>query len=580
MGDLWRRIGTRDAITWVTVAVYYPLALGATLFGSGAPRGTHVGLLLLASALASTAALAWLGLARLLIFELPARREARIARADPVSQGGQEKDRAEPSRPVLVLCSFAGAVVIRSAATGWLLVAFGLLQQPHFVYRLVASIPSTGVGLAGVAVIVSLARDYSRSLAELRRTQREFGELARSHMRLIEAERTRVIEFAREDLKDRLRGLSRSAAPEALVRVRAAIEELVRPLSRRLNEADPATLAIPMPEIASPGWRAMLRALFSENPLRPISFTVWMTVSSLFAAPMLWGPAEGAVFTIMTAISTLAWSAIGAWGWRRLVRTLHWGWQSLYFSVVALCSGLTVGFASESLSPRIAEHGPAFPWILAALSLLGGWLLATLFALLRQNGALTERRRETERHLHRERVRLHSLYRAEMRSLARVLHGPVQDALSVAGFRIRAAIDAEEPPVAFAELLAEVERSVDAAAARIETVDRQAADSESVLHQIAELWDGLATVRWRLSDAAREALAAHTATRLGFNELVREACANAIRHGEATEIEIFAHEVEISPGLGTRLLEELTLAWRREPGADGTVLTARLLLVD
>lgn len=591
MGDLWRRIGTPDAITWVTVVVYYPAALLSTLFGSGVPREPNLCLLILTSTLASSTALVWLGLARLLIFGFRPGAIPQSYHGDPEHVPGL------PSRPALVLSSFAVAVLIRAGMTDWLLIEFGLAGESHLAYRVVTSIPSTSFVLVALAIIVSLGRDYSRNLAELRRTQREFGELVRSHRGLIEAERARIVEFARRDLEERLRGLSSSAAPDALVRVRAAIEELVRPLSRRLAEADPTSLSVPLPAVPRPGWSATLRSLFAENPIQPLWFTVWLTLSSLFVVPFIWGPREGIFYTVLTAIVTAAVYGAGALGWKSLVRGLPWAAQAVYFSAVAVTTGATIALLGAFFSPAIPTEGPLLAPVLAALLLLGSWMFAALLALRRRTAALIERRREAERHLHRERVRLHSLYRAEMRSLARVLHGSVQDALSVAAFRIRAAIDANETLERFAELLVEVERSVGEAAGHIETVDRQADSAESVLGQIAELWEGLAKVRWRLSAAAREALATNTATRLSFNELVREACSNAVRHGEATRIDIFAHETggelvltvrnvgtpvreDIATGLGTRLLEELTLAWLREPTADGTVLTARLLLVD
>ncbi|MBN9612809.1 MAG: hypothetical protein J0H64_05015, partial [Actinobacteria bacterium] len=497
------------------------------------------------------------------------------------------------SHPAQVLLAFAVALVIRAWLFDTLLLAFGVTEHPRVAYRLISSLPSTGAGLLMLAVAVSLARDYGRSLERIERAQRSFGNLSQGHGALIARERQRVIELARVGLDERLRDLGGEATPEALERVRTAIEDVVQPLSHSLNEGDASE--IDGPEIAGPpaAWGTVLRGIFTSNPIRPLWYTAWFIPAGLLFSVGLWGPTIGIRFTGVLAVTTATVCTIGYWLWPRLFASRSWSAKAWAFSAIALSAGLLLGLSTAWISPRLAESTLGRTAILMAISFIAGWVFAALVSLQRARRIVDQQVVEAEEQLHHARVRLNAQLRAEMRALARTLHGPVQDALSVAAFRIRAALDSGDPSP---RLITEVQASIRETIAQIPAAEREAAEAEEVLSQLALLWDGVTNIDWRLSRAASEALARHTATRSSFNEIVRETCSNAIRHGEAPSVsitgELIGDELELTvrnvgapvaadarTGLGTRLLEELTLSWRREPTPEGTLLTARLPLV-
>lgn len=574
MRDLWRRIGTPDAISWVTVAVFYPMTLVFSLYGSKVPVEDGVGLLVLASLIASTCTVAWLGLARLLVF-------------------GFRPPQPPPVRTIPVLLSFAVALLVRAVVMDRSLMLFGLSDSPHLGYRLISSIPGTGCGLLVLAILVSVGREYRRNLGRLDLLQREFEELEASLPELVETERSRVIELARVGLDERLRDLSREAPPAALERVRTAIEEVVRPLSRQLGEIRVPALSAVEPDTPSYGWGAVARGVFESNPVRPLTYTLWLGGAALLTAPMLWGPVKGLQHAALVTALTLLLCSLAALVWKRWAAGLSRGYQAAVYSAMALVCGAVVGCSSALLLHSTASRAVVLIPMLTAVAVLAGWMFAALFSLLDRCAELRVRLRLVESALHRERVRLNALIRAETRALARTLHGPVQDALSVAGFRIRAALDSSAPSE---QLLTEVQLSVESALARMPDADREASDAPDVLAQLVELWEGVADVEWTLSPEAQAVLSAHTVTRSSFNELVREACSNAVSHGEAERVEISGRTVDdelelavfntgrpvaedAAPGFGTGLLDELALWWRRRPLGDGTELVVRLPLV-
>lgn len=574
IGDLRRRLGSPDAISWVSLVFVYLGSLLFSLLGSGVPlQRETLWWLVLASLIASTIVAAWLSLARWLIFGVRPVSDPRAGR---------------------VLLAFAVALVIRASVFDTLLLWFGLSDESIFGYRLLASLPSTGGGLVLIAIVMSLAREYGRALERLDRAQRSFNELSHTQAPLIASERQRVIELARVGLDERLRDLSVETTPEALERVRTAIEDVVRPLSHRLNQAAASDVTVQEAILVPVGWRPVLGGLFARRSIRPLSYTAWFTVAGLLFAPGLWGMEIGLRFVLLLAAVSLLSCIVYSWLWDRLLANRTWAVRAVSFSALALGGGVVLGTSSTWLSPVFANQAVAHTAMLMAVCLVTSWVFAS-FNSLRHNTVLIRiRLDDTERQLHHERVRMNALLRAEMRALARTLHGPVQDALSAAAFRIRAALEDGRPSP---ELLSSVQDSIHTAVDQMPSTRREAADAREVLNQLSELWEGLAVVEWSLSEEAAASLDRYTVTRSSFNELARESCSNAIRHGNAERVTITGEShngaleltvrnlgtpipITVTPGLGTSLLNELALSWQRQPTADGTLLVARLPLIE
>lgn len=566
-------LGGPDALSWITVAVVYPVSLLFTLFGSGIGLRSDTVLPLVGASIISNTCM--------LLFVFLAHRTVR-----PRIAGAS-------ARAWFMLSIVLISLVIRAFVIDQLFLWFGLTDGTWFWYRLLASVPSAGGMMVFIAVIVSLSREYSRSRADLEQKRRSFDLLASQHEHIVEEERKRVIALARTSLDERLREFNGEASPESLERVRRTIEDVVRPLSHQLN--DPLTRHIQLPESAAEpvGWRVVVKDFFGKNTIHPLWFTVWTAASGLLYAPQFWGWQAGLLFvvhmTIVTGISTLLIRFV----WDRYFAAQPWQIRATAFSVFCVVVGGLVGFGSAALNPLFTSHVWLNTLVLVVAALLAGWVFTTISSLMQNLTSLNQQLEEMERALHREQVLLNAHLHVEMRALARFLHGPVQDALSVAAFRIRAAIHTDHAPH---ELVTELRRSIVHAMDAMTDAERSAADAGDVLGQLAELWHGVAEIIWELSPDAAHALAEHEVTRASFNELVRETCSNAVRHAEADRVIITAttsgDELQLlvensgdpiadhhSPGLGARLFDELTLSWSITPTPRGSRLHARLPLV-
>jgi hypothetical protein len=570
--DLFRRLGGPDAFSWITVALVYPSTLLFTLFGSGVTiEGDALPQLVLASVLSNTCMLVTLFFAH------------RCVRLSRVPEG---------LRPWLMLAAIVGSLAVRAFVMDQLILAFDLRNEPWFWYRFSASLPSTGGSITVVAIVVSLARDYRRKSEDLRRTLGLYERLAGTHEALIHEERNRVIVLARTSLNERLRDLGGEASPESLERVRRTIEDVVRPLSHRLNDRSSAELTLPPLAIEPVSMRTVVSDLFGKNSIRPFWFTLWATLTGLLYAPQLWGIELGLRFvvhiTVVTFVSTLLIRML----WERVFVSRSWKVRATTFTMACVIVGGLYGYGSRAFTPLFQERILLHTVTLLCAALVAGWLFASLASLISNLATLDQHLELAETALHREQVTLNGRLHAEMRALGRFLHGPVQDALSVAAFRIRAAIDADETST---ELVDELRTSILEAMEDMPAAERSPAATTEVLTQLAELWHGFTEITWSLSGEAEAALTEHSVTRASFNELIRETCSNAIRHGEASQVFITAKvcegelelrvenpgvpiEHDASPGLGARLFDELALSWRFDVVTDRTQLVARLPL--
>ena len=117
-----------------------------------------------------------------------------------------------------------------------------------------------------------------------------------------------------------------------------------------------------------------------------------------------------------------------------------------------------------------------------------------------------------------------------------------------------------------------------------------------VMREMIDLWSGVCTIYTSIPKAVHQITNKHVTAAEAFSEVVREAVSNAVKHGNADEIEITAKlndgvidlqvinngkpptEKQASTGYGTRILNELTLSWSlREIDFEKTVFTAEIV---
>jgi signal transduction histidine kinase len=173
-----------------------------------------------------------------------------------------------------------------------------------------------------------------------------------------------------------------------------------------------------------------------------------------------------------------------------------------------------------------------------------------------------------------------------------VVHGTVQAALTAAITRLSADENLEQYQIDMA--LQDIAR----ASAALEKTPEIEIDLVEALPNLVATWSGICEVKFNITDRANRALVRDANARMCVNEICKEAVSNAVRHGDATAVEVSIDRssdelliIEASDngrgigksavsGVGSRMLDDLTVRWSltRNRAIAKTVLQAWLPL--
>jgi|GEM_PF-1047255 len=184
-------------------------------------------------------------------------------------------------------------------------------------------------------------------------------------------------------------------------------------------------------------------------------------------------------------------------------------------------------------------------------------------------------------------ARIREAQHQNQRNLARALHGSVQAKLASAYLELEKINLGEiDNPEKVAQLIAEIQQSVS-------TIDTQQPEHEDLPGSIAktqENWVSVAAVTSQISDL--ELVQQDVLCVVALIDVIPELVFNAIKHGKANAIEIFIklkdqriveltvkdngiHElIDLGSGLGTKIMNESAISWKRERITGFTITTA------
>ncbi len=174
----------------------------------------------------------------------------------------------------------------------------------------------------------------------------------------------------------------------------------------------------------------------------------------------------------------------------------------------------------------------------------------------------------------------------EKRTWSRIIHGEVQAALTAAVTRLQRTETLE--PYQLEMVKQDLARAKD----NLINPPKPQANFNQSLSEITSTWRSICTIHTDISARAQRALDQNQDVCIVTNEIIKEAVSNAVRHGQAKTVNIKLDrikddilEVEISndgykplrdqtPGLGSQMLDELTLSWQLNTNKNLTTLKA------
>ena len=370
------------------------------------------------------------------------------------------------------------------------------------------------------------------------------------------------------------------------VNVRPMIEKLSVPAdtSTLSNQQTPNSTTRPNPE----GPRTIditesIRPVLSVVPLRIIGFPVFITTVGIVTA------------TWVILLLTLTWPILS------LIRRL-WPQRYRVLPVKPAIALITACFATAFAIPMILLYtaqpflfpvNPSFYGLAFALgtilfSIAIAWFVSAIFITERFRYLTEQNLAEVNEQIELSNARMRQEIWFTQRNLTWVLHGPVQSALVSATIRLESGADLTAADRT--ALWSNIVKAYDL----LTTSGPSTADFSGFMAEIQTLWQDACEISFNDADSLIELISDDPVVTSALIEVVREAVGNAIRHGNATSIEVtIAHRetnliglkiadngsgiaVTAVPGIGNQLFSSLTYDWTIGTSPAGTVFTADL----
>ncbi|MSW40898.1 MAG: hypothetical protein F2842_01660, partial [Actinobacteria bacterium] len=508
-------------------------------------------------------------------------------------------DAGGPSPVVAFLVYLAAGMTRAALVTGASAVSegtFGQVQMPGEappLIRVVTGGMATVLVMTVVEVVTAQGARHRATVDSLRSTRERLVALAATMSERVKAAET---ELARETavvlgptmkvLLERLSDLAQSDPEQSqtageLTRV---ISEVVRPLSHRLATPPEPPVVKQLPMSALSGAAALADGDV-RNALRPAVLVALCELMSLVI--LVLGSGDARLYVISFVGTVTAWVALQL---LVAVRPRSWGLGSILTDLLVLgvvyLGVFTAAHRMFSQSAALLLSGSLILLsLLLRVSLLGG-LTALVF--------LAIRRRRLEEQLATANVELEetiAAFRRQVwlirRRMALALHGSLQSALTSSALLLSRE---NWTPTD----LSSARDRIELALAQLDPELQSEADLELSLTELVLLWRGTVEITATISAGAHDRLSSEVGLTTAAQEIVREAVSNSVRHGAASavdvQVEIVEREVlrvvvtdngrgvpdDRSRGLGSRLLDEVTIRWTLSCAGNGSVLVADL----
>lgn len=559
--DVLCRIGGPNAITWPS----FYITLGFTL--------------ILGALGASAAGIGWQWVAPSLAGQVVAYIVLWSARVTVLRRA---RDRPLPTR---TLVAFIIAAVIGSNASGALastlfgddLNSGGPGNPLIAASAILATIVSFTIVASFASVIVDAYREHTAWTSLRDSKLRRIRDLRTSGVAFINELHDRWLEMILRELGNLQQQTPHRGLQDLETSIRHAAFDVLRPLSHEL--ATGTLTDFPEAPPVAANFREFLSDSMSSRPIRPIRLALLSAIPPGFFCFFHAGWSDALIFLVSSTLGVILFGSLFALLIERAQATksrLGAGGIAILF-----LTAFPVPLASVVLPSTITvQAAVASSFAILVFGLFGPTLSAGRLAFVAE-----QRDREAiEQALAREEGNLRLKERLERKSLSTIIHGRIQSTLLACALNL-ARINRQEQKLQDEAARQQVQHALD----QMVDLVRSAPEEQELargLDDIASVWSGLCSIDVDVDRASLRRLNATETSAVLV--VVEELCTNAIRHGSAhrihvgvstkhrdhVSIEVTSNENEptnsTTRGLGSTLLDEMTLSWTRETTADGT----------
>lgn len=481
--------------------------------------------------------------------------------------------------PVVVFVS-----CLRGITVWQIMMGFGFDTMDLFVYRAFGSITNLGLPLTLVAIAVERFRSFSRSASRLKHDADLLLDLRARAQNQIQEDARKRLEGIRQAVLGALEGLSVVSTANLSQELNRVLDQVVRPLSHQMDSEQEETHRATLETEAKIDWRKAIREALSPGFLSPIGVSFLFTLVSIVFLFV--------TFDIPEALTLLLIVGVGSFLVVSLLKISLLTLSAKYegFPVaVAVVFGLVTGGLLHGSATLFVTHDADNPTLLipVVIYLLSGIsiLLAIAGSAQFQAKRIISELEAVTSELAWEIARITEEQRQIRRKLVGLLHGKLQTAFMSALLRLRSSESISSvKDLSEEDILTFLRKEVLAAELQMNPTPRSL---DAIVEEVRATWDGIAKVSLSGGDLSPR-IESDAQLMTSLNDLFVELTFNSIKHGMATKVQFKlellsedkvaltctdngqSREKAGATGLGTSLLNDCSLEWRRESSVSGT----------
>lgn len=479
---------------------------------------------------------------------------------------------------------------IKNFTVGVLALALGIEESIDLWYRFFGGI-FFGLGLLISFASASGARGaHARALAKLEAIQSDLLGSRESLDTVLADEIERLQSKSRETILPKIQVIAKLLGDDA--KTNQVVQELtetlqnrIRPLMQEIGATEKARFSSLESSDGNKFKVQSPRYFESRNAVDPVLIFLYGTAASSLIllyfqglVGFVFGLLAGLLFALVMAVLRVT-----AFPRRETPRLFN-------YSLVAAASAISAvpGLFLVGQLPLTARESVIVPIIVWCLFVLAAVILAPLLVLDKEREKLEAKIELENAQLAKEITIFEQKLWVFKRRWLMLLHGTVQSALTAALTRLQTFSDSD--PYQASLVRSDLQRAEDA----LQTLPSGEIDFEFAVEELKEAWAGVCTIKVDVDMRAERALKLNHGTAYCVHEIIKEAVGNAVRHGSANAVQVSLTRTEddlldvkiqnngTAPrksrkrGIGSRMMDDITLEWSIARTGKVTTLQARL----
>jgi signal transduction histidine kinase len=483
------------------------------------------------------------------------------------------------------------AAAIRGVVLAILLKILDVEKTPQWGLRVGGS--AIGISAAVILIVLAVAsiREHRERLAEYVARTIELTQIKdRLTFQITEAHQSEVEKILSGLLATISKAVAQSA-PAFRDAMRKLANDVVRPMSHDLVE-QPIEIPRLMPESFNTkiDWKTLVSDAASGRTLPAFKVSLTLIIIGGIWSFTVLEPKAAVIFLTTGFFGIWFFIAVGNAVLKRVVDKVSPFVRAILMSAMLLfIGGMTA--ATNFIDKTSGSEGAISSVADLVMIPILGWLFAGATAAQHQRVRMEQEFADINKALNWQIARARATQWQQRNRLSRTLHGPIQGAIGGAAVRLDIALNAKEPTDHLQrELFGNIIEAIETLNSRELLSDRQ-----QMITQLRKVYAGLCEITFNEQTLASERLGNDAICAVAVTELVQEAVGNSIQHGKSKSVSVAVNlledgQIEVRvidngkpesasdqrEGLGTKMLNALSLRWSRSYGKNGTELIAVL----